>query len=111
MYIMGGFPNTVRIGTDDNILFLENNILKLFLMTSGREYWIRQVYKMRDINGKYHEAVCHKLLQPGKVPLCSHVTPDTSKYISTRNQEWLIKPIDVRKCTQTVNKVLNTDIT
>lgn len=62
VYIIGGFPNTVRIGTDDNISFLENNILKLFLMTSGREYWVRQVYKMRDITGKHHEAVCHKLL-------------------------------------------------
>jgi hypothetical protein len=53
---------TVRIGTNDNISFLENNVLKLFLVESGRENWVRQVYKMRDINGKYHETVCHKLL-------------------------------------------------
>lgn len=46
MYITGGFPNRVRIGTDDNISFLENNSLKLFLMESGREYWVRQVYEM-----------------------------------------------------------------
>jgi len=31
-------------------------------MVSGREYWVRQVYEMRDINGKYHEAIFHKLL-------------------------------------------------
>ena len=69
MHIIGGFPNRVRIGTDDNISFLENNILKLFLMESGREYRVRQVYKMRDINGKYHETVCHKLLlYTGKFP-------------------------------------------
>jgi len=39
------------------------------------------------------------------------MTPDTFKYISTRNQGRLMKPIDVRKCTQTVNKVLNIEIT
>lgn len=33
-----------------------------------------------------------------------HATPDTFKYILNRNQERLMKPIDVRKCTQTVNK-------
>jgi hypothetical protein len=62
VYFIGGFPSTVRIGTDENISFLENNILKLFLMESGREYWVRQVYNMRDINGEYHETVCYKLL-------------------------------------------------
>jgi hypothetical protein len=47
-YIIGGFH---RIGTHDNIFFLENNVLKLFLVESGREYWVRQVYKRKDVNG------------------------------------------------------------
>jgi hypothetical protein len=81
-------------------------------MESGREYWVRQVYKMRDtsINGKYQEAVFHKLLlQLGKFSVYFHMTPDTFKCISTRNQEWLMKPNDDMKCTQTV--ALNNEIT
>jgi CRISPR/Cas system-associated endonuclease/helicase Cas3 len=80
-------------------------------MESGREYWVRQVYKMRDINGKYEDLFHKLLLQLGKFSMYIHMTPDTFKYISTRNQEWLMKPNDVIKCTQTVNKALNNEIT
>jgi hypothetical protein len=38
---------------EGDAFLLENNYLQLFVMESGREYWVNQIYETRDINGKF----------------------------------------------------------